>query len=204
MDVGTRHLRYFIAVAEELNFTRAAERLYVSQSVLSRQIRQLENDLRAPLFERTSREVRLTDAGEALLTEARVGVARHHRLGDRDRLTVADIRDEPMPWAKQAPDQWVNWWAVVPRPDGSQPVWGPPNDNVEEMLELVATGKLICISPESMAQYYARPDLKWLPLVDAEPLQIVTGWPAHTRNPLVEKFASVVRELSDLGGTASS
>ncbi|MCX5200453.1 LysR family transcriptional regulator [Streptomyces sp. NBC_00237] len=71
MDVHTRDLRYFLAVAAELNFTRAAETLYVSQSALSKQIRQLERAIGAELFVRDRREVRLTEAGEALLPHAR-------------------------------------------------------------------------------------------------------------------------------------
>lgn len=66
-----RHLRYFIAVAEELNFTRAAERVQIAQSPLSQQIRQLEQELEVQLFERTKQQVRLTPAGELFLEEAR-------------------------------------------------------------------------------------------------------------------------------------
>jgi DNA-binding transcriptional LysR family regulator len=66
-----RHLRYFVAVAEELNFSRAAERLHMAQPPLSVAIRQLEQELGTNLFVRTSREVRLTDAGVALLDGAR-------------------------------------------------------------------------------------------------------------------------------------
>ncbi|MER5306784.1 LysR substrate-binding domain-containing protein [Streptomyces sp. NPDC002773] len=65
-----RHLQHFVAVAEDRHFTRAAERLMVSQSGLSASIRALERELRAPLFVRTTRRVTLTEAGRALLVEA--------------------------------------------------------------------------------------------------------------------------------------
>lgn len=65
-----RHLEYFVAVAEERHFTRAAQRLMVSQSGLSASIRALERELGAPLFLRTTRSVELTGAGRALLGEA--------------------------------------------------------------------------------------------------------------------------------------
>ncbi|GGW41085.1 transcriptional regulator [Streptomyces lucensis JCM 4490] len=65
-----RHLQHFVAVAEDQHFTRAAERLMVSQSGLSASIRALERELRAPLFVRTTRRVTLTEAGRALLVEA--------------------------------------------------------------------------------------------------------------------------------------
>ena len=65
-----RHLRYFIALAGSLNFTRAAERLHVTQSTLSHQIKQLEEELGVPLFERTGRRVTLTEAGDEFLHHA--------------------------------------------------------------------------------------------------------------------------------------
>ncbi|MFJ9248059.1 LysR family transcriptional regulator [Streptomyces sp. NPDC101776] len=70
MDVHVRDLRYFVAVAEELHFTRAAERLYVSQPALSKQIRALERQLGAELFHRDRQGVALTAAGAALLPYA--------------------------------------------------------------------------------------------------------------------------------------
>ena len=70
MDVHVRDLRYFLAVAEELHFTRAAESLYLSQPALSKQIRSLERQLRVPLFERDRGTVRLTRAGAELVPHA--------------------------------------------------------------------------------------------------------------------------------------
>lgn len=66
-----RHLRYFIAVAEELHFARAAERLHIEQSPLSRAIKDLEYDLDVQLLERTTRSTRLTWAGQVFLDEAK-------------------------------------------------------------------------------------------------------------------------------------
>jgi DNA-binding transcriptional LysR family regulator len=70
-DLELRHLRYFVVVAEELHFARAAERLHLSQPPLSQQIRKMEEILGYRLFVRTSRSVKLTPAGEALLERAR-------------------------------------------------------------------------------------------------------------------------------------
>ena len=82
-----RKLRYFVAVAEELNFTRASQRLYATQSTVSATIRSLEQELGAPLLARTTRSASLTEAGAAFLPEAKAAI----EAIDRARASV-----EPM------------------------------------------------------------------------------------------------------------
>ena len=86
-----RQLRYFIAVAEELHFTRAAARLHIAQPPLSQQIRQLERELRTVLLRRTSRRVELTPAGTAFLAEARKVVAQ----AERAALVARQVGERP-------------------------------------------------------------------------------------------------------------
>ena len=87
--VELRHLRYFIAVAEELNFSRAAQRMHMAQPPLSAAIRQLERDLGVDLFVRTTREVKLTDAGHAFLAGARRTLADAERAAEDAKRAAA-------------------------------------------------------------------------------------------------------------------
>lgn len=95
-----RQLRYFVAVAEDLHFGRAARRLGIAQPPLSQQIQRFERNIGAQLFERTRRSVKLTPAGEALLPEARELLARSQQvlemvqdiaLGRAGRLTIGFV-----------------------------------------------------------------------------------------------------------------
>lgn len=104
MNIELRHLRYFIAVAEELHFGRAAQRLNISQPPLSQQIQILEQEIGARLFARTNRSVRLTAAGQQFLLDARLilqnvaqaadKAARLHR-GDEGELRIGFTSSAP-------------------------------------------------------------------------------------------------------------
>jgi DNA-binding transcriptional LysR family regulator len=89
-----RHLRYFQAVAEELSYSRAAKRLHVAQSALSRAIKQLEHSLGAEVLERTRHLVRLTPAGGVLLRETAVLLQQVDELASRVRRTAAGEEGE--------------------------------------------------------------------------------------------------------------
>jgi len=89
-DLDIRNLRAFVAVAEELSFTKAAVRLFIAQQAISRAVRQLEDQLGTPLFVRTTRQVRLTPEGERLLVRARGLVALHDEI-------LADARGPARP-----------------------------------------------------------------------------------------------------------
>ena len=84
-----RHLRYFVAVAEELHFRRAAERLHVAQPAVSEQVRKLEEELGVRLLDRTHRSVSLTDAGSVMLEEAR----RVLRMAEMAQVATRNARD---------------------------------------------------------------------------------------------------------------
>lgn len=119
--IELRHLRYFIAVAEELNFRRAAERVHIDQTPLSRTIRDLEDQLGVQLFVRAPRQLHLTPAGFCMLKEARKVLIRMERVKrsvrDADarfkaplRIAVADGIAQPklaeclVQWRKVAPE----------------------------------------------------------------------------------------------------
>jgi DNA-binding transcriptional LysR family regulator len=100
MEVELRHLRYFVAVARERNFTRAAERLHIAQPPLSRQVQQLEDELGIDLIEAGSRPLRLSEAGRLFyeqavqvlerIDEMKAMVGRLHDA-DRDRFSIGFV-----------------------------------------------------------------------------------------------------------------
>ena len=94
-----RHLRYFVVVAEELNFSRAATRLHMAQPPLSVAIRQLEDELGIELFVRTTHEVNLTEAGRELLVGARRTLAEaNHAVTAAKRAGAGELGQLRVAW----------------------------------------------------------------------------------------------------------
>jgi LysR family transcriptional regulator, benzoate and cis,cis-muconate-responsive activator of ben and cat genes len=105
MDPQLRHVRSFVAVAEELHFGRAAARLGIAQPAVSRHVRALEDVVGAPLFERTSRSTELTDAGRAALGPARELIAVAARLTEagaaRGTVTIGFVASTLQGWSSR-------------------------------------------------------------------------------------------------------
>lgn len=134
---------------------------------------------------------------DVVATEPRfLGVCTGHRLAARQAVTVADLAGEPLMTTSRAPRAWVDWWAINPRPDGSEVVWGPENDSVEECFEQVAAGAAACICPASMVDFYHRPDLRWVPIRDAEPLRVALAHLLGPISPAAQAFTDVVQEVA--------
>jgi LysR family transcriptional regulator, benzoate and cis,cis-muconate-responsive activator of ben and cat genes len=113
-----RHLRYLVAVAEDLSFRRAAERLHVSHAALSQQIGDLEDELGLKLFDRNSHRVELTEAGRAFLSGARrtltaakyaIIEAKEAAQGERGRLVIGTLGPLTSPFLPQALAQYLRW-----------------------------------------------------------------------------------------------
>ena len=120
MKLELRHLRSFLAVAEELHFGRAAKRLHMAQPPLSQQIRRLEDELGVELFDRGGRPIRLTSAGTAFLEEAQLAIRHADRAVQRSRRAVegkSHVTVGATFWALSAivPAVLRRFRAVVPR-----------------------------------------------------------------------------------------
>ncbi|UOE45838.1 LysR family transcriptional regulator [Agromyces larvae] len=119
-QVESRPLRYFVAVAEELNFTRAAERLGIASPALSRAVSALEADLGVRLFERSTRRVALTEVGVELLVEARTALGALDAATERARRS-ARVRGGKLVLAVKADVEGGLLEEVLSRYDAEQP-----------------------------------------------------------------------------------
>ncbi|WP_069885377.1 LysR family transcriptional regulator [Streptomyces luteocolor] len=180
-----RQLSYFVTVADELHFGRAAERLHIVQSAVSQQIRRLERELGADLFDRSPRHVRLTGAGERLLPEARAVLA----AAERARAAVvrpAGLRLATSTGLGEHLDRVLADFAARAPGVPVELVSGP----VHERLEAVADGRLDAAFVRAPEPF---PGVRIVPLWD-DPL--VAALPAA--HPLAARSDVALGELAGL------
>lgn len=134
---------------------------------------------------------------EPLWSEARVLVVpAGHRFAARDSISINETNYEAFVAASGDQSAIIDWWVVDPRPDGSRPKRGPVADDVEGLLELVATGAGVNIASASAANHYARAELAFIPIVDIEPTTILLCSLERTSNRAVQIFESIASELA--------
>jgi DNA-binding transcriptional LysR family regulator len=292
-NVTLAQLSYFVAVAEELNFTRAAERLHVSQSPLSQSIRALETNLGVTLLNRTSRHVELTPAGDELLPAARAALAAvelavnvawqagqaqrriirvgflaygacdvidrsfeafsnpaatlhletrqadfsdptagltdgtvdaaflrlpvaspeltieslsseprvavlhaSHPLADRNSISIADLLDEHWLQMPGRDSTWREFWLASSHRDGVKPLLGPEVHTIEEQLTATLIGSYVSLTPKSVASYYPRPGISYVPVDDVEPSEVAVAWRRDDDRANVREFVESVRQTA--------
>nr|WP_202422566.1 LysR family transcriptional regulator [Gordonia sp. SID5947] len=291
-------MRYFIAVADELHFTRAAERLHISPPSLSQQIQQLERRVGVPLFERTSRHVALTARGAELLPLARAAVAamddvvgwidngrapagifrigiaavnelgsavlaavverypdvewqvrslglieplaavengevdvalvfspevpridgimltplwsedrvlvvhEGHRFADRESLRLAETDDETFIGIRD--HSGTQEWFVDPRSGGKRPKILPLAAHFDEVLQLCAAGVGVNICGSGAADTYARPGLRYIPIVDLPRVTTFLCYKASRTDVLLKAFERIAVEVVARRGQAAS
>jgi len=106
---------------------------------------------------------------QVLISEPRVaGLAITHPLAARTSLSICELEAEPIIRTSNQQD----YWTVSPRPSGATPILGPLADTVEEMLAVVASGRCICITAQSLARAYPRPGIAWVPVPDISPSSV--------------------------------
>jgi DNA-binding transcriptional LysR family regulator len=179
-----RQLRYFVAVAEELHFARAAERLYIVQPAVSQQIRRLERELGIKLFDRSPRRVTLTEAGAWLLPEARAVLAAVARA--RAAVSTARSADAAVLRLGTSAGLGDHLDRLMDRLAPGiviEPVSGPTTERVEQVLD----GRLDATFVRGSLDH---PDLRRIPVWE-DPLLVVIS----ARHPLARE-AEI--KLSDL------
>lgn len=117
---------------------------------------------------------------ERLFAEPRVaGFAAGHPLAGRPSLTLAELADEPI--VVTSPN--TPFWTVDPRPGGRAPVLGPTVGTVAEMLEVVAAGRAMVLTARSQSEYFARPDIRYVPVRDVSPSEVFVAWSPSRLTP---------------------
>jgi DNA-binding transcriptional LysR family regulator len=179
--VELRHLRYFLAVAEELHFGHAAERLHMAQPPLSQQIRQLEAELGVRLFHRTRRQVKLTAAGQSFLEDCQAIL---------QRLDRAILRGQQASRGKLGQ---LSIGFVICQQAAFSPNVVQEAVQMQTIISLVAAEMGMAIVPQSL-ENLQRTGVVYRPLAEQTPqAAIALIWPQHGRSPTRDRFLEIVQ-----------
>jgi DNA-binding transcriptional LysR family regulator len=197
-----RHLRYFIAVAEELHFAKAASRLHIAQPSLSKQIQRLEQELGFPLFYRTKQRVELLDAGHVLLDEARrilrepfvVALPDSHPPAKQNRVSIKTLAGEPFILPPHQPG-WDYSDAVfqILEENSIKPRIAQVARQVLAVASLVAGGLGVALVPASLCNLRLR-GLTYRPIKGrSQTSDLTMVWRQDSRAATLRAFLDVVR-----------
>ncbi len=291
MAVGLHHLRYFVAVAEEGNISRAADRLRIAQPSLSAQIKYLERTIGTPLFLRHPRGVELTRAGALFLADARksiqaadaataaartasrgeagtlrvgfivgtqveptsriLGAFRHrypaaelelaeytfsdpsaglnsgqvdiafimppisheglsiqeiyhvprvavisagHRLASRATISVHELFDDPWIVADTSDTVCRDFWLAAGHRAGRPPKLGQATKSIDKFIQLAIAGQVVGLAAAWAEDAFARPGIRFIPVVDIEPAVTAIAWRPSSLIPLAERFLAIATD----------
>lgn len=141
-----------------------------------------------------------TDATDGGVRTARIRLSRRmlvmrpdHPMATRPAVALADIRDETFIVPTGIDENTRAWWLIDPRPDGSKPAALAVSPDAEGILAAVGAGLGVSITPEEAAHTHDRADLRYVPILDAPPSEIVAVFAAGRRDPLLGSFISAAR-----------
>jgi DNA-binding transcriptional LysR family regulator len=195
-----RHLRYFVAAAEELNISRAAARLHISQPPLSRQIRDLEQEIGTPLFDRGHKTLKLTSAGAYFLAEARKVLSHAQRAarlaqaaatGQAGKISIAFL--SPL-GGMFLPRIIRSFRHKLPLVDVDlHEMVLKQSDRAQSILDFVAAGMGISIVPEPFRRYKA--DFLLRELVPRPPsVSLCMAWRQNDQSPVLHSLRAMIRQ----------
>jgi DNA-binding transcriptional LysR family regulator len=293
MPVGLHHLRYFVAVAEEGNVSRAADRLRIAQPSLSAQIRYLERTIGAPLFVRHPRGVELTRAGALFLADARksiraaeaaiaaaraasrdeagtlrvgliVGtqvepisrilsvfrrrytaaelelaeynfsdpsaglnsgqvdiafimppithnglsikeiyhvprvavISAGHRLASRATISVHELFDDPWIVTETSDSVCRDFWLATAHRAGRPPKLGQTTKSIDKFIQLAIAGQVVGVAAAWVEDAFARPEIRFIPVIDIEPAVTAIAWRPGSHTPLAERLLAIAADHS--------
>src|SRR5215510_3016059 len=301
MPVGLHHLRYFVAVAEEGNVSRAADRLRIAQPSLSAQIKYLERTIGTPLFVRHPRGVELTRAGALFLADARksiqaadaaiaaartasrdeagtlragfiVGtqveptsrilsafrqrypaaelelaeytftdpsaglnsgqvdiafimppishnglsieeiyhvprvavVSAGHRLASRATISVHELFDDLWTVAETSDTVCRDCWLAVSHRAGQRPKLGQTTTSIDKFIQLAIAGQVVGLAAAWVEDAFARPGIRFIPVIDIEPAVTAIAWRPGSLTPLAERLLTIAADHSAHGAGPAS